>query len=441
MKYTPDESKVGSAALPFVQGRALEPARRAQTTAVLAATFVFLISSGAAAAGRSSARGVAMGDAVTALAKGIDAARYNPANLGLSGYTLTGLELVGLGANVSNNSFTLGQYNNYAGAFLTDGDKNNILNEVPDEGLSVVADVEASALSLSKGSWVFSISGVGLADANLSKDVIDLMLNGNSFADSIDLTGSHLEGVAYISAGLSYGAPVYRAGTRQVAVGATVKYLRGLAVERMVELEGMAATFETGFAGDGRLIAQTATGGSGYAIDIGVAAHINDDYTVGLRIKNFLSTLSWNGETEEHGYTFSFDTMTLDNMNEDYIVSDDYSKSIPGFSTNLPSVMNVGVANTSGSVLWAVDWEQGFRRAAGASAKPRLSLGFEWWPITSVPLRTGLSSGGNRNTALSFGSGLNLATFYLDFAFATGASLSPYSSKRLNFALSTGLRF
>ena len=441
MKYTSDKHSFGFVDLPILHGKALRHARRVQTAVILAATLIFLIPSNVAAAGRSSARGVAMGEAVTALATGIDAARYNPANLGLSGYRQTGLEMVGLGANISNNSFTLSEYNDYTGAFLTDGDKNDILDKVPDEGLSIVADVEASALSLSMGSWVFSTSGVGLADANLNKDVIDLMLNGNSFAETIDLTGSHLDAVAYVSAGLSYGTSIYKAGTRQVAVGATVKYLRGLAVERIVELEGMAATYETGFAGNGHLIAQTATGGSGYALDIGAAARINDDYTVGLRIKNFLSSLSWNNETEEHGYIFSFDTMTVDNMEDDYVVSDDYSKDIPGFSTNLPSVMNMGIANTSGSLLWAVDWEQGFRRAAGASSKPRLSLGLEWWPIALAPLRTGFSTGGNKNTALSFGSGINLAPFYLDFAVVTGASLSPYSAKGLNFALSTGLHF
>lgn len=441
MNYTSDKHSIGSLNLPTLRDRVLSPIWLVQAAVILAAILIFLIPADVTAGGRTSARGVAMGEAVTALATGIDAARYNPANLGLSGYRQTGLELVGFGANISNNSFTLSEYNDYTGAFLTDGDKNDILNKVPNEGLNMVADVEASALSLSRGSWVFSVSGVGLADANLSKDVIDLMLNGNSFAETIDLTGSHLDAVAFVSAGLSYGRPIYQTGTRQVAVGATVKYLWGLAVERIVELEGMVATYETGFAGNGHLIAQTATGGSGYALDIGVAARINDDYTVGLRIKNFLSSLSWNKETEEHGYIFSFDTMTVDNMEDDYVVSDDYSKDIPGFSTNLPSVMNVGVANTSGSLLWAVDWEQGFRQAAGASSKPRLSLGLEWWPIALAPLRTGFSTGGNKNTALSFGSGINLAPFYLDFAVVTGASLSPYSAKGLNFALSTGLHF
>ncbi|MFH1374132.1 MAG: hypothetical protein ABII79_10080 [bacterium] len=201
------------------------------------------------------------------------------------------------------------------------------------------------------------------------------------------------------------------------------------------------ATYETGFSGDGRLIAQTATGGSGYALDVGAAARINNNYTVGISIKNFLSTLKWTQQTEEHGYLFSFDTVTVDNMSDDYVVSDDYTEDIPAFSTTLPSVMNVGLANTSGSLLWAINWEQGFRRAAGASAKPRLSLGLEWTKLGILPLRTGFATGGDKNTAWSFGSGLDLSPFHLDLAVVTGSSLTPASSKGLNFAFSTGLHF
>jgi hypothetical protein len=408
---------------------------------VLLAALTLISFSLVQADGLSSARSVAMGGAYIGLAGGVDAARCNPANLGLSEYQQTGFEFVGVGAAITNNAFTLSEYNQYSGAILTDEDKRDILRNVPEEGLNVAADVEASALSVSKGPFAFTVSGVGLADVNLNKDLLDLILNGNSFEDTISVTGSYSDAVAYISASLSYGRAVYTAGTRQLAVGATVKYLHGLGVERVVELEGIATTLETGFEGDGRLIVQTATGGSGIALDVGAVLRLNDDYTVGVGIDNFLSSLSWSKNTEEHGYLFSFDTMTVDNMNEDYIVSDDYSKEISGFSTNLPSVMNVGVANTSGALLWAIDWEQGFRRAAGATTKPRLSAGLEWWPTRFAPLRSGFSIGGNRSTALSFGSGINAGPYYLDFAVVTGATLSPYSTKGLNLSFSTGLHF
>ena len=392
-------------------------------------------------AGQSSARSVAMGGAFTSLATGFDAARYNPANLGLLDYQKTALEFVGVGANIVNNSFSLDDYNRYTGAVLTDADKADILGKIPDEGLAIAVDIEAAALSFSMGRFAFHTSVIGQADVNLNKDLLDLILNGNSFGDTVTITGSHSDAVAYVQSGISYGIPLYTVGTRQLSGGMTFKYLRGIAVEQIVELQGMLSTELTGFGGNGEMIARTASGGSGYSLDLGAAFQLSESYTVGARVRNIASSISWSNNTEEHGYNFNFDTVTVDNMSADYIVSDDYTLPIESFSTSLPAVMNVGVANTNGKLIWAIDWEQGFRRAAGASKNPRIALGLEYAVLSFLPLRTGFASGGAKQTAFSFGTGLYLSAFYLDVAAVSGASLSSYSSKGLNFAVSTGLYF
>ncbi|UCE24330.1 MAG: hypothetical protein JSU74_13745 [Candidatus Zixiibacteriota bacterium] len=415
--------------------------RRSLVVSVLLLSLVLASVPATFAQGISSARSLAMGAGAIALARGVDAARFNPANLGFSANQLKGVELVGAGANISNNSFTLSDYNKYTGAFLTDDDKEDILDKVSDEGLELRADAEATALGIALGPIVFGLAGNAVADVSLNKDLLELVLNGNTYADTIEITGSYSEVLAYGSAYLSYGHSVYKSDARELALGATIKYLRGFGVERIVELEGLAATYSTGFTGEGRMIARTATGGYGYAVDLGAALKLNDDYMVGARIKNFLSSLRWNSDTEEHGFTFSFDTMTIDNMDEDYVETDDYSVAIDDFSTNLPSLLNLGVANTSGKLLWAVDWEQGFRRETGVSSKPRISAGVEYSPLSSLPLRAGYSLGGDRNASFSIGSGFHLAYFYMDYAFVTGTTFSGYSSKGLNLAITTGLCF
>jgi hypothetical protein len=382
-----------------------------------------------------------MGGAFTGLAKGTDAGKFNPANLGLSDYRQTGVEIIGLGVDLSNNAFTLGDYNRYTGAFLSDGDKEDILGKIPAEGLKLDADVGANALSIATGQYAFNITGVGVAEINLSREIFELLLNGNTFADTVDVTGSYADAYSYASAGLSYGLPVYHSGARQLAVGATFKYIRGIAIEEVIEMEGTAATFATGFQGNGRLIARTAGGGRGYAMDIGAALRLNRDFTVGARLENLLGSITWDKDAEEHGYIFSFDTMTVDNMEDEGIVSDDYSKGIGSFSTRLPAVLTVGLAKTSGNLLWAVDWEQGLSRKPGVSTTPLISLGVEYLLMGLVPVRAGFATGGHRKTAVSFGSGVQVSAFYLDFALVTSGSVPGYSSKATNFAVSTGLRF
>ena len=412
--------------------------RRLAAPAVMA---VLLLPTSVAAQGLSSARSVAMGGAHLGLAKGVDAARYNPANLGFADYQQTRLEIAGFGADIVNNTFTLDDYNSYTGSFLTSDDKDDIMSKIPKEGLKVSADIEASALGFSMGPFVVATTGVGAAAVNLNRDIVDLVLNGNTLTDTVHVDGSYSDAVGYATLGLSYGRPVLMLGGRELAVGATAKYIRGLGVERVVKAEGMMTTHEYGFAGEGRLIAQTAGGGHGFGLDLGAALRVSRDYTAGVSIRNVLSTISWNKQPEEHGYIFSFDTMTVDNSdNDELVVSDDYSRDISSFSTSLPSVMTLGFAKTSGSVVWAVDYVQGFRKeAAGASTKPRLSVGVEWLPLQVWPLRAGFCAGENKNPSFSFGSGVKASAFYLDFAAVVGSSFSGYSSKGLNVAISTGI--
>jgi hypothetical protein len=408
--------------------------------ALLLATAAPDVALGAASV-HSSARSAAMGGAFTGLAKGVNTAKYNPANLGLDGYRQIGLEFASLGASITNNSFSLSDYNNYTGTTLSTADKQDILDKIPTEGLSIDADIKASAMSLSLGHFVLSFNAVGAADVNLNRDIVDLILNGNAYADTIDVTGSYSDGLSYATAGLSYGMSLYSSGTRQLAVGFTASYIRGIAIEEVVSLRGLAAAYETGFQGEGEAIIRTASGGSGYGLDVGAALKLNNSYTAGVRVENIISKINWDNDPQEQGYIFQFDSASVDEFDEDIVTSDDYSIDIDAFSTTLPAVMNVGFAHTSGKLLWAVDWTQGFRAAPGTSTKPRIAVGAEYKLLGLLPLRAGYGTGGDRATSFSFGSGIDLLGFYLDAAVVTGSTLSIYSAKGANVALSTGIAF
>jgi hypothetical protein len=426
---------------PMELSRSREERMTRSTLFCLVALVTLVMAGSAHAGGMASARSVAMGGAHIGLASGIDAARYNPANLGLANHHQGGLELLGFGANISNNAFSLADYNKYSGALLTAQDKADILAKIPDDGLHLDVDAEASAMAISAGPFVLTATAVGKADVNLNRDIFDLILNGNTYADTINVTGSYSDVISYGTAALSYGMPIYTHGQRQLAIGATAKYIRGIAIEQVTELQGMAATYATGFAGDGKAIARTATGGSGMGLDLGVALKLNNHYTVGARVENMVSRIKWDHQTEERGYIFSFDTMTVANMEDDFVTSDDYTKDIPAFTTTLPANMVVGIARTSGKLLWAVDWQQGLKKEAGATTKPRISVGAEYSLIGLLPLRAGYATGGGRTASFSFGTGLHLLGYYLDVAGVTGSSFSGYSAKGLNFAVSTGFHF
>ncbi len=396
----------------------------------------------ATAAGLANARATAMAGAYTSLARGYYCPSFNPANLGLAAGRMDGILLPGAGVSIKNNSFSLDDYNTYTGARLSEQDKQDLLNKIPAEGLIVSADAEANIVGVSLGSMVISVSALGAAEINMSRTAMELLLNGNSFAESIDLSGVYGEGYGFGALNFSYGRNLYKSYDRQLAAGATFRYLRGYGYEEVVEANGELVTLASGFDGHGSLVSRTASGGSGYSLDLGAALQINKNYTVGATIFNFMSHVKWRDKTEEHRYTFAFDTVTMVNMSDDSLfTSTDTTVPISAFTSHLPSVIKVGLAKTQGTLLWAVDWEQGFKRAAGSSAIPRLSTGGEYRLLSFLPIRAGFGVGGKQGTTYAGGLGLDFALVHLDLAAANFNAISGSSGKGLNLAVNAGFAF
>ncbi|MCK5126533.1 MAG: hypothetical protein KAR42_09775 [candidate division Zixibacteria bacterium] len=409
-------------------------------TAVMA--LIMLNHSPVSATGLSNARAIGMAGAYTSLARGYDAPAFNPANLGLNSIKASGLQLFGIGVAISNNSFSLDDYNKYTGATLSEQDKTDLLGKIPIEGLKVSADADVSVMAFSMGNFAFSVTGFGAAEININREVVELLLKGNTIADTVRIDGTYGEGYGLASVNASYGHRLYNNGDRHLAVGGTFRFLKGFGYEEITHLNGEAVTMATGFEGVGSIISKTATGGSGFSVDLGGVLQLNKSYAVGMTVFNFLSNISWNKETQEHHYQFDFDTLNAGNMsNDDIINSTDTTIDIDNFSTRLPARIKVGLAKTTGTLLWAVDWEQGFKKAAGSSSKPRISAGCEYKLFRFLPLRAGFGLGGKRGSTFSGGFGLDVSIAYLDFAVANYNAISGASGKGLNFGFNAGFRF
>lgn len=408
------------------------------TAGLILGSMVLPVSAG----GLASARAIGMAGAYTSLAKGYDCTKFNPANLGLASHRQNGMEVFGVGVSISNNSFSLDDYNTYTGATLSESDKQKLLDKIPSEGLKLTADAEATTLAFGTGNFVISLSGLGAADINLGRAPMELLLNGNTLADTVDLNDMYGEGYGLAALNLSYGRLLYKMNDRELAVGGTFRYLRGFGYEEIIELNGEAVTLATGFEGEGSMAARTATGGSGFAVDLGAALKINNNYTAGVILNNFLSAIKWNKDTKEHRFEFAFDSLTATNIDGDSIIfSSDTSIAINSFTSHLPSSIKAGLAKTAGNLLWAVDWEQGFKRAAGSSTTPRISAGAEFRPMNFLPLRAGLAIGGRQGTTFAGGIGFDFAAFNLDLAAANYQAIVGPSGKGLNFAVNSGFRF
>ncbi len=396
--------------------------------------------------GNSNARALGMGGSYTAVARGLDAPNWNPANLGLSDNNKYSVGIFSVGAGVKNNSFSLAAYNKYNGQFLTDGDKENILNSIPADGLRLDLIAEATALNFSVGNFALVSKGYAVSSLNIDRDPLELLFYGNTVVDEISLSDNYGEGYGIADISASYGHPVKRWEDGEMAVGGSFHYLRGIAYQKVVESEGMIATTDTGFVGDAHMAILSSLGGSGYALDLGLAVKFDHSWYFSAAWQNVYSKLVWDNETEKMIYSFDMEPITASDFSDSttsdsLITSSDTTIAAESFSSDLPSTMKLGLSREFPKLILSLDWEQALKTRPGTGINPKIAAGLEYKPLKYLPLRTGISVGGRQGSLYSFGLGFHFGPYHFDLAIANSGSPFPSNTKGARLALGMGLYF
>lgn len=388
--------------------------------------------------GTSNARSLAMGGAYLAAARGVEAPRWNPANLGLHDRPAFSVHVISAGVAFSNNSFSKKDYDLYNGAYLTPAMKADILGKIPAEGLRLDVDSEVDALAVSWRNFALAFSAESAASMRLSRTFVEVALNGNQLDQVYDFSDSDGEGYAVSTIGLSYGNAVYVPFLLDFAVGATVKYVIGLGHAEVLDAYGVMSTTYDGSMGDARATVRHATGGSGFASDLGIAAMVTDKLTVGLTLRNWVSTVKWGKDVKIGEYGVTTDSLTVEAIDESSADSlvDDYSDELDGeaYSKGLPAELRLGGAYRSGKLLLTADYVQGFKDRPGVSRTPELALGAEYRLLRFLPLRAGFALGGSRGSSSGIGFGLRFGSFEMNFAVGSWGGILPRSAGGVGFA-------
>lgn len=381
------------------------------------------VQSGFAQSGVSNARSVAMGGAYTAVAAGVEAPFWNPANLALPGSRKPRFNLVSVGVGLQNNSFTLEHYNLYNGEHLSETDKQDILSHVPGEGWRMNMGTEVQALGFAIGNVAVTASGYAASDFGLSKDMLDLMLNGNEFERLYDIGTSFGEGWGASSFAVSIGLPTPMTWFKKSTFGISAKYLRGFAYGKVREASSTLITDIEGLHGSGRLVIDHALGGNGFALDVGMAAQVTDSWTMSMSLLNAFNYINWSKDPKQFVYTFSVDSLALESSDDatiDSLFTDGKENvGIEPFSASQPAQLRLGVAHTGRRLVLALDVAQGLRDGAGVSTTPRVAVGSEFRVIDLLPLRGGIAIGGQSGFTVSTGFGFELSVFSWNFALAS----------------------
>jgi len=245
------------------------------------------------------ARMLGLNGSYTTLAQGYQSIGVNPANL--AAYNYWSFNLLNLSLGLSNNAFSITNYNAINGAHLEDTSsdkyypKSQFYDMFGGEGIRLMQSLELPLPILNFSTRRFALTShfSSNLDMGLPNGLLDLLLFGNPFGSSISINMEQ-NSIINQDIGLSYGHLF-----NQFSVGFTLKYILGLFYMGMESIDTPFITTDiTGFTGQNQYLIQQAIGGSGTGLDIGFTTNESEEgYRFGLSIINLLGTVEW---TQDH---------------------------------------------------------------------------------------------------------------------------------------------
>ena len=433
----------------------------------LAAGVLLSVVAADAGSERTNVRGMGMARTYVAGSRGLDAVGINPANLAAPDSGTVTMSLIPFGVHAGTDMMTYGTYKEYftgvdagterVGRYLTDADKQKILEGFPDGVGRVAADAQFRPIGLSInvgsfGRFAFTITEQVAFDADIPHDYAEFILYGNAPGSVFDFSATRGRAQWTREYALSFGRAVPVPGFLQSLVknlnaGVAVKYVQGFAY---YEMSNSATSLATGM--DGILHARVGVlargasidlihdnggdsftpfpdaAGSGMAFDLGVSGMVTDYLTVGIAVTD-IGSIGWTKHLEQVRVDTAF-TIDDPGLESQRTAIENAMKGTrvdgEAFSTNLPTKLRIGVAVEVtaipvvkefmvGQMDLAADYNQGLYDVPGSTTRGRFSLGMEYRIVKFFPLRFGVSFGGEDRSNLALGFGLHFGFLDMDF--------------------------
>lgn len=426
---------------------------------IVAVALLAIPGTAAAQLANSSAASVATGGSYTANARGFEAIRWNPAALGMPDRPGFSLNIVQADAGLRSNSFGLGDVRKYANDTLTTADKDTLLLKVrqgdPNRPLSAGLNVGVTAISLSVGNFAVSVSGVGDGQLDLSSDAVELALFGNTTRRAPGQTysgaGSGASGWAGVTGAVAYGHRLNVVPVGTLAVGATLKLTRGIAIARAIDLGTSlqsSPTFDAELGGAALVtdVSKSTNNGFGVGLDLGGVYELHPGLRFALDIENLMSTVTWKDDNLLF-YRYQYAMMFANGVFSDQTIAKDtgvaYNAADPLqlqlhdslFSgANFPTRVRAGARIAAGKIAVLADVMVQIKSGLGSTDKQRAGVGVELGIIPFLPLRAGLATNFESGVRIAGGFGLKLGPVRLD----TGISATE-GGPRKAFQVATGL--
>jgi len=396
---------------------------------ILLGVSLLLLSNSLYAQAMRTGRSVAVAESGTMAMYGANAVGWNAANLGLKANPVSSLVFASFGMSLGNNAFSP-QYisdNFVEGDTLDDAQKNDILSQMDADQLRIYALIGIPAFGLSISHYALNVDAHILATAAIPADIFELALTGPKVGVFYDLSTVEEASMAYVTSSLSAAQPLSAIPfTQEFSVGASFKYVKGLAYGELEHKEGMFQVNQQTLHAEGYFRTLTSTLGDGVAMDLATAAKLNyRDIYVGLTLGNLIGDITWEDVEASENRFYRNDGLSVDSLTKkdywrNFMTESDTTYSYGSVKTPLPRYMIIAadLPYMSGKGDLFLSYFQGLNDAPGQNTTPRIGFGteFRWIPI--LPLRVGMAVGGIEGSMYSAGFGLRLLGYQMNFGAA-----------------------
>jgi len=422
------------------------------------------------------AKSMSLGKTYNANTDGIYSIGINPSNMMFSPSShfefTTVLPLPDLSVKVGTNFMNFNDFNYFFGGdgtkdangkanarLLTDADKQRLFGLFSNSGnvfmnASFTTFAAMYKANSTVGAFGFTMSDFIGGSFTVPKALVDLGLNGNNPNQVYSFNDVDGQGWWIREYSLSYARELPEIPQTifdKIAVGLSIKMVQGFAYFGVDHVNANLTTgsgnslglksewmIKSAFSSDfGKIYdfdslntSKSKVGpfltpaGTGLGIDFGVSAAYDEVWRFSLAITD-IGKINWNQNTAEYSGNSSLTITDLTDSTQRQSLSDSLKgkgHATSGFTTDLPTALRLGVSYNltqyvPGSVLLALDYNQGFNNVPGNSKIGRWSLGIDWAPMGWLNLRTGFSVGGVDGFGWALGLGLDAGT--VEFLFAT----------------------
>ncbi len=423
---------------------------------------------------KRDSKSVAMVGATTTIAEGIYAVGYNPALLAFQKDKPFMLQLGGLDFGMGNNYISMAGMSTLSGDTLDNDEKTFIINRLQNSGglaFNVNGQIALPGINFTSGNMAVTSNIMYFSSYTLPAGMARLMLEGNASNPVIDMTLNY-EIMAVSETAFSFAIPF-----ESFALGLSLKYLQGL-LYMGIDPDSSQANFvttPTSVYGSGRYYLRSGVGGSGYALDIGLATKDLNGMRFGVSLINALGMIKWNepssfkdilaGKDNKFGnsddlwhlkwggtpltdsvsvvYTYSIDSLRADNLSSGSIFNsssevvynlDEDNKPKP-FNVRYPAIFRIGGSYRKDDLLISSDLTTGFEDRLYTNSRWRWAIAAELYRFPLIPMRMGFAWEGLDRTELGMGVGFYGGPVMIDIGFAFKHGMWIHSMKGLNLSV------